>query len=255
MTETHDPDYDELAEYFDPFYEKYINYDLQSDFLESVFQKYGKQVHSILDLACGTGNHSLRLSHRGYQTLGIDLSEPLLKTAREKAVAENSAAQFIYGDMLKLRFENQFDAVFGINFPLAFCMEHSDIQKVLLGVAKALKPGGLFITDLDSVYSGVLSADREDLQLEDVYIEDFRDWKYDQLSQVRFCEMHYYVTKGGVITRINGKMAIRAYYPQETKYYFENMANFGVLEICKRWGLGEKPDAGVFVVIAEKKNE
>jgi ubiquinone/menaquinone biosynthesis C-methylase UbiE len=252
MTQSHDPDYDELAEYFDPFYEQYVNYDQQCDFLEAAFQKYNKPVNSVMDLACGSGNHALRLARRGYQILGIDLSEPLLKIASEKAIAEKSMAQFIYGDMHELSFENRFDAVLGFNFPLAFCSEHGDIAKVLQGVARALKPGGLFVTDLDSVYSSVISDDREELQLDDVYIEDFRQWTYDQLSQVRFCEMHYYVTKDGVVTRVNGKMSIRAYYPQEALYYFEHMANFRVLEICKRWGLGEKPDAGVFVIIAEK---
>ena len=39
----------------------------------------------ILDIGCGTGRHSIELAKRGYTVVGIDLSESLLKRAKEKS--------------------------------------------------------------------------------------------------------------------------------------------------------------------------
>jgi predicted TPR repeat methyltransferase len=50
------------------------DYDAECDLLEQVFHRYSKgPIQSILDLGCGTGNHSILLARRGYQENGVDL--------------------------------------------------------------------------------------------------------------------------------------------------------------------------------------
>src|SRR5258708_38531190 len=39
----------------------------------------------IIDLGCGTGRIGIPLAKRGFSVLGVDLSEEMLKVAREKA--------------------------------------------------------------------------------------------------------------------------------------------------------------------------
>ncbi|MCL6495484.1 MAG: class I SAM-dependent methyltransferase, partial [Ignavibacterium sp.] len=54
---------------------------------------------SILDLACGSGRHSILLAKQGYYVTGVDLSDRLLKEAVKSAKAENLDIKFIKADM------------------------------------------------------------------------------------------------------------------------------------------------------------
>ena len=49
---------------------------------------------SVLDIGCGTGRHTIELTRRGYNVLGVDLSDSLLTRAREKAAALNLTLRF-----------------------------------------------------------------------------------------------------------------------------------------------------------------
>lgn len=53
----------------------------------------------ILDIGCGTGRHSIELAKRGYTVVGIDLSESMLKRAKEKATNENVRIDFIQAEL------------------------------------------------------------------------------------------------------------------------------------------------------------
>lgn len=101
----------------------------------------------VLDLCCGQGRHSLELARRGYQVVGLDLSENLLAESRRLADQENLPVKFMRADMRDVPFDKEFDGIF--NFYTAFGYFESDRenQAVLDGVGRALKPGGRFLLD------------------------------------------------------------------------------------------------------------
>ena len=49
-------------------------------------ETYGIEGKKLLDLACGTGELSIRLAEEGYDVTGVDLSSDMLAVAREKAI-------------------------------------------------------------------------------------------------------------------------------------------------------------------------
>ena len=54
-----------------------LNRKVETDFLAACFRKYARgPVRTVVDIACGTGHHSLRLAERGYRMTGLDLSAP-----------------------------------------------------------------------------------------------------------------------------------------------------------------------------------
>ena len=63
----------------------------------------------ILDIGCGTGRHSIELTKRGYNVLGVDLSDSQLKRAREKASEQNLKIDFQKHDARNLPFVDEFD--------------------------------------------------------------------------------------------------------------------------------------------------
>ena len=74
------------AEQYDTLYgEK--NYESECDLLQKAFKQWGdNNIHAILDLGCGTGNHAIPLARRGYKVTGVDLSANMLEKAQQKTV-------------------------------------------------------------------------------------------------------------------------------------------------------------------------
>src|SRR5580704_4948145 len=56
----------------------------------------------VLDAGCGTGEHALMAASRGFEAVGIDVSERAIELAREKGEERSVAARFIVADALAL---------------------------------------------------------------------------------------------------------------------------------------------------------
>ena len=142
-------------------YQNFPNYDQEPytqatqgevDFIE---QEIGYDRSStILDVGCGTGRHALELARRGYEVVGVDLSDSLLAQGRETAQTENLDVTFITCDARALDFEAQFDVVLSICEGAFSLMETDEMDLLILeNIACALrspeptegKPGGKLI--------------------------------------------------------------------------------------------------------------
>lgn len=124
----------------------------ECDFIEKEIN-YNKNF-KILDIGCGTGRHSIELKKRGYNVVGIDLSESQLKRAKEKAAENDLKIEFLARDARKPHFINEFDLAIMIcegGFPL---METDEMNyDILKNASKALKNGGKFIfTTLNGLF-------------------------------------------------------------------------------------------------------
>ena len=124
----------------------------ECDFIEKEIN-YSKNVR-ILDIGCGTGRHSIELAKRGYAVVGIDLSESLLKRAKEKASEQNLQIVFQKHDARNLPFLHEFDLVIMLcegAFPL---METDEMNfQILRNAANTLKPKGkLIFTTLNGLF-------------------------------------------------------------------------------------------------------
>jgi SAM-dependent methyltransferase len=103
----------------------------------------------ILDLGCGPGRHAVELAHKGFEVVGLDLNERYVALARDLAERENVSAEFLIGDMREISFESHFDAIINVGTSFGFFDEIDD-QRVLAGVAKALKPDGVFLLEMSN---------------------------------------------------------------------------------------------------------
>jgi SAM-dependent methyltransferase len=70
----------------------------QIQFIKNAVKKEGW----ILDLACGTGRHTIPLTNQGYRVLGLDISVKLLKIANHRL----PQAQLVKADMQYLPFND-----------------------------------------------------------------------------------------------------------------------------------------------------
>ncbi|WP_020108635.1 class I SAM-dependent methyltransferase [Nocardia sp. 348MFTsu5.1] len=77
--------------------------------------------HRVLDIGCGTGSTTLAAARAiSGRAVGVDISEPMIAVARERAHSERVGAEFVCGDVQSRNFsEAQFDTVisrFGVMF-------------------------------------------------------------------------------------------------------------------------------------------
>lgn len=147
--------YEELFENYGKQYdnEVYTQGTLKEcDFIEQEIN-FDKSV-KILDIGCGTGRHSIDLARRGYSVTGIDLSESMLKRAKEKASDENLKITFIQADARELNISCEFDLAIML-CEGGFCLMETDEMnfQILKNTSNALKENGkLIFTTLNGLF-------------------------------------------------------------------------------------------------------
>ena len=61
------------------------DYDSEVDYIHKLISQNTKLKKSILDLGCGTGIHAEMLYDKGYEIIGVDISNEMLDVAVESA--------------------------------------------------------------------------------------------------------------------------------------------------------------------------
>lgn len=99
----------------------------------------------ILDLCCGTGYTARRLTDRGFEVTGLDISKEMLSHARRDA----PRARFIQADARSFHLPPIYQAVLSTFDSLNHMMTKEELEEVFRNVYRALAPGGLFLFDMN----------------------------------------------------------------------------------------------------------
>ncbi|HEY5374665.1 MAG TPA: methyltransferase domain-containing protein, partial [Polyangiaceae bacterium] len=110
--------------------------ELASDLVVWLRPKSGER---ILDLGCGTGTLTAEIARHGGVVTGVDRSEDMIASAREKY----AELRFEVADGQKLAYSAEFAAVFS-NAALHWMPRAEDVVR---GVHRALVPGGRFVAE------------------------------------------------------------------------------------------------------------
>ncbi|MCH1625006.1 class I SAM-dependent DNA methyltransferase [Ferdinandcohnia quinoae] len=129
-----------------------VNYDSWITFIKEKSLTYNKNMKRILDLACGTGELSIRLAHEGFEVVGVDLSEDMLVVANAKAIEAGVKIDFYQQNMVEIEGLSSLDLVVIFCDSLNYLQTEEEIQKTFRNVYNLLQEGGLFMFDVHSVY-------------------------------------------------------------------------------------------------------
>lgn len=127
-------------------YEQWLTY------IESLFEKYQSEPKLILDLGCGTGSMTNLMAQKGYEMMGVDLSEDMLAVAREKATEAGLDVIYLNQDMTELDLYGTVDGVISCGDALNYILDEEDLLMAFKKVNMFLNPGGLFIFDMNTLY-------------------------------------------------------------------------------------------------------
>ena len=125
----------------------YRNIEKEVDVMEECIRRFSKiPVYRVLDLACGPAPHLEEFTRRGYEYVGLDINESMLDYAKKKAEALGVKAVFVKADMKNFTLREPVDFAFTMLGSL-YVKTTEDILNHSNSVARALKPGGLYLLD------------------------------------------------------------------------------------------------------------
>jgi SAM-dependent methyltransferase len=106
----------------------------------------------ILDLACGSGRHSLELRRRGFEVVGADISADLIEIARRDATDADLEVEFVRADLRDLDFEQEFDLVLNLNDgAIGYLESDEENRRSFEVISRALRPGGRNLLQLPNI--------------------------------------------------------------------------------------------------------
>ena len=130
----------------------HIPYDEWADHIENRLKKHGIDKGLVLELGCGTGNMTRRMAARGYDMIGVDISEDMLSLARQRGESEDDDILYLCQDMREFELYGTVAAVFCVCDSINYMLTQEDLGKVFRLVCNYLDSGGLFVFDMDTRY-------------------------------------------------------------------------------------------------------
>lgn len=238
--------YSVLAQFYDATIG--VDYNLWADYLLSLMENFQHTPQNILDLGCGTGNLTMLLAEEGYQLTGVDISPEMIEIAIAKATQEGLNVEFLVQDQCDLDMpEGVFDTVISTCDVLNYLLTVEDLSDAVKEVAKVLKPGGLWLCDLNSIRKlQQIYGDESYADLQD-HFAYFWDNSYDWERQVTSMELTFFVRNSqGLYERVIEKHKQKLWLPEEledlgTKFGFSLLGSYDFLtmEPCdipnERW--------------------
>lgn len=108
----------------------------------------------VLDLGCGAGRTTIPLAEMGLQVVGIDISEAMVRAAREQARLAGVEAEFQVMDATSLQYPDAaFDTVLFPYNGIELLPGQQSKEQLLREVWRVLRPGGRFIFSAHSLYA------------------------------------------------------------------------------------------------------
>lgn len=134
------------AEYYDLFYREKPYRDEAIFVLDRLQHHDPLPKRKVLELACGTGGHTLQFASHGFDVTALDHSPEMLNIARKKAAQSNVEINFVEADMRRLNLADaSFDAAVCLFDSIGYVLTDDALGEVFDGVHLKLRKGGLFI--------------------------------------------------------------------------------------------------------------
>ncbi len=113
----------------------------------------------VLEIGCGSGLLTRHLIDAGHRVIATDASPAMLELARETAPDAEDIRRLVLPDDAV----PDADAVVSVGHALSYLPDESAVDRSLVAVARALRPGGVLAIDLCDLEWGVARRDASDL--------------------------------------------------------------------------------------------
>ena len=198
------------------------------EFYEEILRCEDLVPKTAVDLACGTGSVAALLAEKGLQVIGVDMSEDMLTVAYDKTAQMDNPPYFVCQRLEKLRLPEKVDLAVCALDSINYILKPSDCEKALSRVFQALKPGGIFIFDVNTPFK-LRAMDGQIFLDEDEDVFCLWRGEFDEDSNILTYAMDLF--------QRNGELWERSFEEhQEYAYTQEQLVGFlekaGFVDIC-----------------------
>ena len=174
----------------------------------------------VVDLGCGTGTLTHLMYKKGYDMIGIDVSDSMLDVAQKKRDDKEYDILYVNKDMRDLDLYSTVGTVYSVCDSVNYILRDEELVRTFKLIEKFLYPGGLFMFDFNTVYKysnilgdSTIAENREDCAFiwENYYDDENNINEFDvnifiEQSESglfkRFVETHY--QKGYTLAQMEG---------------------------------------------------
>ncbi len=135
-------------------YDDYFNNNPLFKLDETISRDFFERPGVVLDLGCGSGRALIPLARRGFTPVGVDLSLPMLRVVGEKSRQEKLSIHRVQANLVELDAFRDGAADYAVCLfsTLGMIRGAENRQTAMDHVYRILKPGGLFILHVHSVW-------------------------------------------------------------------------------------------------------
>ena len=123
------------------------DYETEAGFVDERLVVHRGGRGSVVDVACGTGRHALALAAKGWDVLGVDLSEGMLAHAGERASVSGTNIDFARQDMRSLDLGRSFDAAVCLFDSIGYARDPDGVRSTIEGIHRHLTSDGLLMLE------------------------------------------------------------------------------------------------------------
>ena len=198
-------------------------------------------VGTMLDVASGTGTLAMKMARKGWRVYGIDASPQMVAEAMRKAERGPARVLFLHQDMRQIRLPERVDLATSMFDSLNHMTTRRDLLRTFRGVARALRPGGYFMFDLNNercyrrLWTQAGTMEHEDFTL-------VLQSRYEPARRRATCFVTIFSRDGDQYSR-SGEVVEERFYPREEVSQLLAQAGFRIVE-RQDFNFTEAPEVG-----------
>ena len=135
--------FSESAEYYDLIYGRFKDYRAESERLAQMIRDRVPAAKTVLDVACGTGEHARHLHELGFTVDGVDVELRFVELARRK----NPSGRFFAQDMADLDLPDTYDAVICLFSSVGYLRTEERLRASTARLARHAAECGLVVVE------------------------------------------------------------------------------------------------------------
>ncbi len=135
--------FDTSAEFYDLIYSTFKNYKNETRQIANLLHRFNPRCQTVLDVACGTGEHARLLAAEGFTVDGLDLNPAFVRSAKQK----HPDGRFFKADMSEFRVPYRYDAVLCLFSSIGYLQTLDRIARALNRFREHLLPAGVILVE------------------------------------------------------------------------------------------------------------
>jgi SAM-dependent methyltransferase len=131
------------ADFYDLIYSTFKDYEAEAAQIASLLRRVNPECATVLDVACGTGEHARLLAARGFVVDGLDLDAAFVGIARKK----HPAGRFFEADMSHFHLPHRYDAVTCLFSSIGYLRTLDRVARALACFREHVTPHGAIVVE------------------------------------------------------------------------------------------------------------